>query len=112
LPPRAVASAIQRVVATRLGRGFLPAGVLFVVGVAELVAASLARGLGGPVPADALLLSAGALATAGATWRPRPSASYLPLLGTWVLCSWMRVVEGEQLARHMTFGLEARGGEA
>jgi hypothetical protein len=31
------------------------------------------------------------------------------VMGTWLLRSWMRVVEVEQLARLMTFGLEEKG---
>jgi hypothetical protein len=34
------------------------------------------------------------------------------VLGTWVLRSWMRVVEVEALARVMTFDLDERGEEA
>jgi hypothetical protein len=34
------------------------------------------------------------------------------VLGTWVLRSWMRVVEVEALARLTTFGLDEKGEEA
>ena len=54
---RVVATAVQDLVAKRLGRGFVPLGVLFVVGVAQRLVAS-----GG----GALWLSLGALATGAA----------------------------------------------
>jgi hypothetical protein len=54
-PRQVVATAVQDLVASRLGRGFLPLAVLFAVGVAE----QLTVGLG--IPA----LSVGALAAGG-----------------------------------------------
>lgn len=51
-----VATAVQNLVAARLGRGFIPLAILFVVGVGEQV---LAEGFGSPV------LAVGALAAAG-----------------------------------------------
>lgn len=54
-PRQVVATAVQDLVATRLGRGFLPLAILFVIGVGEQV---LADGFGSPV------LAAGSLAAA------------------------------------------------
>jgi hypothetical protein len=155
-PRQAVASAIQDLVAARLARSFVPAGLLFLAGLAEL-------GVRGPADGAALLLSAGAAVSAGAMLahglcvvqnafgrRPRlwmtvaRWGSFTPLLyglyvlgwrglrelamgeglarwglgisfaflGTWVLRSWTRVVEVEQLARLMTFDLDKTGEEA
>ena len=152
-PRQAVAGAIQDLAAARLGRGFLPMGVLLLVGLVEL-------GTRGPGDGSALLLASGALASAGAMLAHglrvvqesfgRPPrlwmtlarwVTMLPLLfglyvlgwrglrqlavgeglaslalgivfavmGSWVLRAWMRVVEVEQLARLMTFGLEDGG---
>lgn len=145
---RVVAAAVQDLVAKRLGRGFVPLGVLFVVGVIQRLAAS-----GG----GALWLSAGALATGAAmlayglrisqrafgkphrVWMSLAALGGLvPLafglyvlgwlglrrmatgeglsavgigiafaaMGTWVMRSWMKVVEVERLARVMTMDLE------
>lgn len=145
---RVVATAVQDLVAKRLGRGFLPLGVLFVVGVVQRLVAS---GDG------ALWLSGGALATAGAMlayglrisqrafghphrgWMSLAMlGSLVPLvfglyvlgwlglrrmatgeglaaigvgiafaaMGSWVMRSWMKVVEVERLARVMTMDLE------
>jgi hypothetical protein len=145
---RVVATAVQDLVAKRLGRGFVPLGVLFIVGVAQRLAAS-----GG----GALWLSAGALATAGAMLayglrisqrafgKPHTAwmslamlGSLVPLvfglyvlgwlglrrmatgegltaigvgiafaaMGSWVMRSWMKVVEVERLAQVMTMDLE------
>lgn len=55
-PRHAVATAIQDLVAARLGRGFVPLGLLFLWGLAQL-----ARGGDGP---EALVLSLGSLAAA------------------------------------------------
>jgi hypothetical protein len=145
---RVVAAAVQDLVAKRLGRGFVPLGVLFVIGVVQRLVAP-----GG----GALWLSAGALATAGAMLAyglrisqrafDRPHrvwmslamlGSLVPLafglyvlgwlglrrmalgeglsaigvgiafaaMGTWVMRSWMKVVEVERLAQVMTMDLE------
>jgi len=60
VPPRqAVATAIQNLVVVRLGRGFVPAAILFLVGLVEL-------GTRGPADGRALFLAAGALVSAAA----------------------------------------------
>lgn len=58
-PQEVVGGAIQRLAAVRLGRAFLPLGVLLLVGLGEMIA--------GRVPGlDPLLLAVGAPASAGA----------------------------------------------
>jgi len=58
-PRTAVATAIQNLVAARLGRGFLPAGAIFLTGLVEL-------GTGGLGDRGGWVLAVGALASAGA----------------------------------------------
>lgn len=92
-------------------------------GIVELTATALRAGTRGALEGGALVLSAGALLSAGAMlgFRQLTVGSGLAgpvlgivfaILGTWVLRSRMRVVEVEQLARFMTVGLEERGEEA
>jgi hypothetical protein len=158
-----VAAAIQSLVAARLGRGFLPAGLLFVVGFVELAAPIFRGAPGASAPSRGLVLAVGARASAAAllargqrvvqTAFGHPARPWMrlarwgdvvpllyglyvlgwrglrefavggdlagaalgivfALLGTWILRSWMRIVEVEQLARHMTLGLEGRGEKA
>jgi hypothetical protein len=58
-PQQVVGEAIQRLAAARLGRAFLPLGVLLLVGLGEMI--------GGRVPGlDPFLLAVGAPASAGA----------------------------------------------
>jgi len=143
-----VATAVQDLVAKRLGRGFVPLVVLFLVGVMQRLFAS-----GG----GALWLSGGALATAAAMLAyglrisqrafGQPHRVWMSLamlgslvppvfglyvlgwlglrrmatgggfaaigvgiafaaVGSWVMRSWMKVVEVERLAQVMTMDLE------
>ena len=143
-----VATAVQDLVAARLGRGFVPLAVLFVVGIIERFTSS---------DGGALVLCAGAVGTACAmlayglrtsqrafarpprAWMagamlgslvPPAFALYVlgwlglrqlatggglsgfavgiafAVMGTWVMRSWLRVVEVERLAQVMTMELE------
>lgn len=156
-PRQAVASAIQNLVAARLGRGFVPAALLFLVGLVELAAPLRGDVPAGPTSTHALALAGGAVVSAAAMLAHglrvvqeafgRPARFWMRLarwgsgapllyglyvlgwrglrqlalggglaglglgigfavLGSWILRSWMRVVEVEQLARVMTLGLQ------
>jgi hypothetical protein len=62
-PRQAVAAAIQDLVAARLARGFVPAALLFSLGLVELGVPALVGA--SPEGSGALLLAFGALASAG-----------------------------------------------
>jgi len=147
-PRQAVATAVQDLVAKRLGRGFVPLAVLFAVGIVQRLVASSGGALplsGGALVAGCAMLAYGLRISQNAFGRPhRPwmSAAMLGSLvppifalyvlawrglrqmavgdglsdvgvgiafaavGTWVMRSWMKVVEVERLARVMTIDLE------
>jgi hypothetical protein len=147
-PRQVLAAAVQNLVAARLGRGFVPLGVLFVLGVVQYFVApgagAYVLALGAPVAAGTML-AYGLRITQQAFGRPRrawmswamlgslvPPAFSLYVLawlglrqltaggglsgfgvgiafaamGTWVMRSWMKVVEVERLAQVMTLDLE------
>lgn len=94
-PARAVADAIQNLVAARLGRGFFPLAVLFALGMAELVAGAEHR----PLLALGAVLTSGAMLAYGLRTAQRalgkPERAWMsmaavggivpPLYGTYVL---------------------------
>ena len=143
-----VATAVQDLVAARLGRSFVPLAVLFVVGIVERFASSDGEALvlcSGAVGAACAMLAYG-LRTAQRAFARPPRAwmawvtvgSLVPpafalyvlawrglrqlatggdasgfgvgiafaVLGTWVMRTWMRVVEVERLAQVMTMDIE------
>jgi hypothetical protein len=143
-----VATAVQDLVAARLGRGFVPLAVLFAVGVVELF---VSRGGGalvlcvGAVGAACAMLAYGlrtaqrAFARPPRAWMawvtvgtlvPPAFALYVlawrglrqlatggdasgfgvgiafAVMGTWLMRTWMKVVEVERLAQVMTMDIE------
>jgi hypothetical protein len=108
---RVVAAAVQDLVAKRLGRGFVPLGVLFVIGVVQRL---VARG-GGAMPGSLVPLVFGLYVLAWLGLRRMALGEGLSAIGvgisfaamgTWVMRSWMKVVEVERLAQVMTMDLE------
>jgi len=79
-PAEAVGRAIQRLAAARLGRGFVPLALLFLMGVAQLVreTGGLVLALGAPLSAGAMLVYA--LRVVEQAFG-RPSRPWMPLAG-------------------------------